>query len=193
MVFMGRQLTDWLIYKDWIIVMDELILVDLYDNETGHMEKADVHRLGKLHRAFSVFIVNDGKMLIQRRNRNKYHSGGLWANACCSHPRMGETLHEATSRRLREELGISCNIEEVFAFVYFSKYSDELFEYEYDHVFLGAYSEKFNFNRDEIEELRWVSFAELEREMISEPEKFASWFMIAAPKVLSILSNKKGF
>ncbi len=171
--------------------MDELILVDLFDNETGSMDKTNAHRLGRLHRAFSVFIVHEGKMLIQRRNKNKYHSGGLWANACCSHPRKGETLEEATSRRLREELGISCNIEELFEFVYFSKYSEELFEYEYDHVFLGDYTGSLSFNEEEIEELRWIDFQELEEEMLAKPESFSSWFMIAAPRVMRIISGRK--
>ena len=120
--------------------MEELILVDLDDREIGTMDKAEAHRLGRLHRAFSVFIVDCDRMLIQQRNRGKYHSGGLWANACCSHPRHGETLPEATERRLREELGISCELRELFDFVYFSRYVDDLFEYEYDHVFVGEYS-----------------------------------------------------
>ena len=86
--------------------MDELILVNAEDEEIGYGEKAYVHEKGLLHRAFSVFIVNDGKMLIQKRNRNKYHSGGLWTNACCSHPEKRESLKEAVHRRLEEELGI---------------------------------------------------------------------------------------
>ena len=99
--------------------MDELILVDLSDHEIGTMDKAEAHRIGRLHRAFSVFIVHGGKMLLQRRNSKKYHSGGLWANACCSHPRKGESLEAAAARRLSEELGISCAVTELFSFVYF--------------------------------------------------------------------------
>ena len=171
--------------------MDMLILVNLDDQEIGTMNKQDVHRLGKLHRAFSVFIINENKMLIQKRNVNKYHSGGLWANACCSHPRYGENLKEATSRRLVEELGISCPLTKLFDFVYFSKYSDGLFEYEYDHVFIGEYSGEFDFDKDEIEELRWIDIAELKNKMQEEPELFSTWFMIAAPKVMQILSEKK--
>lgn len=161
-----------------------LILTDLFDNETGFASKEDAHRLGLLHRAFSVFIINNGKMLIQRRNVNKYHSGGLWANACCSHPRAGESLDIAVQRRMKEELGISCELKELFDFVYFSKYGEELFEYEYDHVFLGEYGGDFSFDPDEIEELMWVGFDELEEMMLKEPQSFSSWFMIAAPKVL---------
>ncbi len=168
--------------------MDELILVNLDDKETGCMSKEEAHRLGRLHRAFSVFIVSDGKMLIQKRNRNKYHSGGLWANACCSHPRRGETLSEATERRLKEELGFSCPLTELFSFVYYSQYREDLAEYEYDHVFIGEYSGEVAFDPDEIEEIRWIGLDELRDEMLRCPQQFASWFMIAAPGVLKRLS-----
>ena len=86
---------------------DSLILTDLFDNEIGTLSKSEAHRLGRLHRAFSVFITDGDKMLIQKRHRDKYHSGGLWANACCSHPRFGETLDQAVPRRLLEELGVT--------------------------------------------------------------------------------------
>ena len=167
--------------------MSPLILTDLSDNEIGTMSKSEAHRLGRLHRAFSVFIVDGGKMLIQKRHRDKYHSGGLWANACCSHPAQGETLEEAVERRLNEELGVKCGTRELFSFVYFTKYADDLFEYEYDHVFIGSYSGTCDFDRSEIEKLQWIPFEELERRMLEKPQEFAAWFMIAAPKVLQIL------
>ena len=167
-----------------------LILTDLFDNEIGTMSKSEAHRLGRLHRAFSVFITDGDKMLIQKRHRDKYHSGGLWANACCSHPRFGETLDQAVPRRLLEELGVTCPVRELFSFVYFSQYADDLFEYEYDHVFLGSYSGDCDFDRSEIEELRWISFDELEQRMLEHPQEFSSWFMIAAPKVLQFIQNK---
>ncbi|MCR4646227.1 MAG: isopentenyl-diphosphate Delta-isomerase [Oscillospiraceae bacterium] len=169
--------------------MEELILVDLDDRQIGTMGKAEAHRLGRLHRAFSVFIVDGSRMLIQQRSRQKYHSGGLWANACCSHPRHGETLPEATARRLREELGISCELRELFDFVYFSKYAEDLFEYEYDHVFVGEYSGECSFDPEEIGQLRWISFGDLKQELLTEPERFCSWFRIAAPKVMRILER----
>lgn len=168
---------------------DLLILTDIFDEPIGRMPKSEVHRLGRLHRAFSVFIVSDGKMLIQKRSRDKYHSGGLWANACCSHPRYGESLEDAVGRRLREELGISCDVSELFSFVYFSKYADDLFEYEYDHVFLGEYDGDFDFDTAEIEELSWVDFKELAELMRESPESFSTWFMTAAPRVLSHLKD----
>lgn len=172
------------------VTMNSLILTDLYDNEIGTMSKSEAHRLGRLHRAFSVFLIDGDKMLIQKRHRDKYHSGGLWANACCSHPVHGESLKEAVPRRLSEELGIRCDTRELFSFVYFTKYADDLFEYEYDHVFIGSYSGTCDFDRSEIEDLQWISFDELERKMLEKPQEFASWFMIAAPKVLQILRSE---
>lgn len=163
---------------------DALILVDVQDQQIGTMGKAEAHRLGKLHRAFSVFIVNQGSMLIQRRKQDKYHSGGLWANACCSHPRDGEVLKEAIHRRMLEEVGFDCELKELFHFVYRSKYREDLYEYEYDHVFVGQYEGAVQFNEDEIEEVRWISFEELSRELVEQPEKFATWFLIAAPRFL---------
>lgn len=163
---------------------DKLILVDVEDKQIGTMGKAEAHRLGKLHRAFSIFIVDGDKMLIQKRNSDKYHSGGLWANACCSHPRDGETLGEATHRRLLEEVGIDCELKELFHFVYRSQYRDDLFEYEYDHVLVGNYQGEISCNPEEIEETKWITFSDLAADLVEYPEKYASWFLIAAPAFL---------
>ena len=168
---------------------DKLIWVDLFDNEIGSGEKLETHVKKQLHRAFSVFIVHDGKMLIQRRALGKYHSGGLWANACCSHPRLGESLAEAVPKRMEEELGIlqgSCQLEELFVFNYFSQY-DGLSEYEIDHVFLTDYDGEIQVDPDEIMEIRWVDLKQLQKELEEEPQKFSSWFLIAAPRVLAYL------
>ncbi|MEE1086811.1 MAG: isopentenyl-diphosphate Delta-isomerase [Schaedlerella sp.] len=163
---------------------DLLILVDTSDNEIGSATKEEAHRIGQLHRAFSVFIINDGKMLIQKRNINKYHSGGLWANACCSHPRFGETLDEAVPRRMIEEIGFACKVEEVGHFVYRTQYHESLYEFEFDHVFLGNYAGEVEFNEEEIEEVKWITFHDLKKDLVKHPEKYSSWFMIAAPMVL---------
>ncbi len=172
---------------------DELILVDVDDKEVGYQDKASVHREGKLHRAFSVFLICNGKMLVQKRNKNKYHSGGKLANACCSHPRKGEALQEAVHRRMQEELGMDCEIEELFDFVYFSQYGEELFEYEYDHVFLGEYGGEISADPEEIESVEWIELGELKERLRKEPRDFATWFLIAAPKVIGIWEkrNKK--
>ena len=155
---------------------DNLILVDIYDKEIGYAPKLETHVKEQLHRAFSVFFVHDGKMLLQKRNLEKYHSGGLWANACCSHPRWGETLEDAIQKRMEEELGIpkgSCVPKELFSFTYYTRY-EGLSEYEFDHVFLTDYHEKLQADPDEIMEMRWVEFEELQKEMQEAPAKFST-------------------
>ena len=171
--------------------MDELILVNAEDEEIGYGEKAYVHEKGLLHRAFSVFIVNDGKMLIQKRNRNKYHSGGLWTNACCSHPRKGESLKEAVHRRLEEELGIDCDVEELFDFMYRTVFAENLYEYEFDHVFLADYSGSIELNREEASEIKWIDLQELKEDIVRRPEKYTSWLLIAVNKVIKVAEEKK--
>ena len=165
---------------------DKLIWVDLFDNEIGSGDKLETHVKNQLHRAFSVFMVYDGKMLIQRRALGKYHSAGLWANACCSHPRYGESLEDAVQKRLEEELGIkkgTCYPQELFSFNYFTQY-DGLSEYEIDHVFLTDYHGDIVVDPDEIMETHWISLDDLQKEMQERPESFSSWFLIAAPRVI---------
>jgi len=165
--------------------VDELICVDVFDREVGRATKEECHQKGLLHRAFSIFIVNDGKMLLQRRAEGKYHSGGLWANACCSHPRAGEALEDAVRRRLHEELGIQCHCEEIDAFVYHHKFNDLLFEYEYDHIFIGSYHGDISPDHQEIMETKWIGFHELAQSLKDQPDIYAVWFLTAAPRVLA--------
>lgn len=172
--------------------MELLTLVDTEDQVIGSMEKAQAHRMPTLHRAFSVFLYDGDKMLLQKRNQNKYHSGGLWTNACCSHPRFGETLEEAVPRRLREEVGCEPKVWEIFDFVYCARFREDLWEYEYDHVFLGPCKESCRFDPQEAEDSCWMSFAELRRQLIEQPCKFTPWFLIAAPRVLDFLSAFEG-
>ena len=169
--------------------LEKIILVDLDDREIGGEEKLATHEKSLLHRAFSVFIHDGSKMLIQKRSLTKYHSGGLWANACCSHPRVGETLDEAVHRRMLEEAGFDCPVTEAFSFTYRTEFSNGLTEYEFDHVFIGEYSGEVNMNPEEASECRWVSFADLKKEMLEHPERFCSWFVIAAPKVIRMLEQ----
>ena len=163
---------------------EQLILVDIFDNQIGSGEKMAVHRQGLLHRAFSVFLYNGSKMLIQQRAAHKYHSGGLWANTCCSHPRVGEELFEAVPRRLFEETGINCSAEEIFSFIYRTVFADGLIEYELDHVFVGEYDGEFSANPQEIQQLCFVEISELAERLTSHPQEFAPWFLIAAPAVM---------
>lgn len=167
--------------------MELLTLVNTRDEVIGSCEKAQAHAAPTLHRAFSVFLYSDKGMLLQRRSRGKYHSGGLWTNACCSHPRYGETLSEAVPRRMEEELGWSEAVQEIFSFVYCAQFAPDLWEYEYDHVFLGPCDRDPVLNPEEAEEFRWVEFEALRRELVEHPEQFTAWFLIAAPRVLDFL------
>ncbi|HSU49504.1 MAG TPA: isopentenyl-diphosphate Delta-isomerase, partial [Segetibacter sp.] len=121
--------------------MEEVILVNELDEQIGKMEKMEAHSKGLLHRAFSVFIFNDqGEMLLQQRAVSKYHSGGLWTNACCSHPRPEEATEDAALRRLQEELGFTVSLAKIFDFRYNASFTNGLTEHEFDHVFVGTYN-----------------------------------------------------
>ncbi len=164
--------------------MEEVVLVDAFDNQTGVMEKMQAHREGKLHRAFSVFIFNDkGEMLLQQRAFNKYHSGGLWTNACCSHPKPNETIYEAAGRRLKEELGFKTPLEKLFDFTYKAVFENGLTEHEFDHVFSGTYNGEINISKAEVEDVCYRSVEEIESNLKSHPQKFTEWFKIAFPLV----------
>ena len=170
--------------------LNDLILVDCYDRPIGTAGKAEAHAAPLLHRAFSVFLINDnGELLLQKRAAGKYHSGGLWANACCSHPRRDESLEDAIERRLQEELGVTAPCRELCHFIYYMKFSEDMHEYELDHVFLGTYDGDVHFDQTEIEEVKWVDFDWLEDDMEKNPDHYASWFLIAAPKVLEFLRD----
>lgn len=165
--------------KDMDTVSD-MILVDLDDREIGQGEKLEVHRRGQLHRAFSVFLFDKDRLLIQKRADGKYHSAGLWANTCCSHPRTGQTLTEAAGKRLWLECGIAnVPLKEAGSFVYRAVFSDGLIEYEVDHVFVGAYAGSFKANPEEISELRYVPMDLLKQDMLTSPEHYAPWFFTA--------------
>lgn len=171
--------------------MDDLICVDIQDQEIGKATKEECHKKGLLHRAFSVFLYHDGKLLIQRRALEKYHSGGLWTNACCSHPRCQESLTEAVRRRLYQELSVVCSCEEVGEFIYFHKFHNEMYEYEYDHVFIGQYYGEISPDKEEIMDLKWIEIADLSESMLHNPEQYTVWFLTAAPMVIKKLTGGK--
>jgi isopentenyl-diphosphate delta-isomerase len=159
--------------------MDFVVLVDSQDNEVGIMEKLEAHEKGLLHRAFSIFLFNSkGEMLLQQRALSKYHSPGLWTNACCSHPAPNETTLEAGKRRLQEELGLSTVLVEAFKFEYRATFDNSLTEHELDHVLVGYTDEFPQLNLDEAQDYRWVRWADLLSEMALYPEKFTVWFKI---------------
>lgn len=166
-----------------------VILVNDKDEEIGFEEKLKAHELGLLHRAFSIFIFNDeGKMLLQRRAKSKYHSGGLWTNACCSHPRKGESVLAACHRRLQEEFGFDCPLKFLLSFTYHAHLDHDLQEHEFDHVYTGIYNGPIDHvNPEEIEEYRWIEPKVLLQEVRKDPESFTTWFRIIYEKVLPSL------
>lgn len=157
-----------------------VILVDAEDNAIGTADKLEAHRAGRLHRAFSVFIFNDrGEMLLQQRAEGKYHSGGLWSNACCSHPGPGEAVESAARWRLQEEMGFTCPIEHVSEMVYRTDVGGGLIEYEYDHLFVGRWNGRPAPDPAEVADWRWVAMEELEAEVARHPRRFTYWFRVA--------------
>ena len=166
---------------------DMLVLVDGLDREAGTATKMQVHVRGLLHRALSVVLVRDGvggpELLLAKRSMRKYHSGGLWANSVCSHPRAGEGLMDAACRRVREELRCGAvDLREVAAFAYRAGFGNGLCEYEYDHVLVGSCDGEPDPDPAEASEVRWVGFDELAAELAERPEAFAAW----APMVLTM-------
>ena len=158
---------------------ENVVLVSENDEVLGLMEKMQAHQNGILHRAFSVFLFNaNGEMLLQKRAAGKYHSPNQWTNACCSHPKSGETYLDGAKRRVFEELGIETNLEEKFHFIYKADVGQNLWEHELDHVFTGNFEGEFHLNPDEVSEVRYISVDNLEREMKNNPENFTEWFKI---------------
>ncbi len=164
--------------------MEQVILVNEYDVELGLMEKIEAHEKALLHRAFSVFVFNDqSEMLLQQRALTKYHSGGLWTNACCSHPRPGEIILQAANRRLQEEMGFETPLTKVFDFVYKAPFSNGLTEHEFDHVFVGQYNGTIHPNHEEVANYAFYSMEEIESITFNDPEFFTEWFKIAFPMI----------
>jgi isopentenyl-diphosphate delta-isomerase len=164
-----------------------VILVDENDNKLGLMEKMEAHEKGVLHRAFSVFVFNDkGELLLQQRALDKYHSGGLWTNTCCSHPRDGESVEEAAHRRLQEEMGFDCKLEKKFHFIYKRELDKGLTEHELDHVFFGIYNDAPNINTDEVASYKFVDMHTLKTDMQNNPHLYTEWFKICFDEVVRI-------
>lgn len=156
-----------------------LVLVDENDNETGNMEKLEAHREGALHRAISVFIFDvTGRVLLQKRNRNKYHSKSQWANACCSHPLPGELPFVAAHRRLQEEMGFDCTLRFLFKIIYKHDVGEGLTEHELVHVFAGRYTGPIRPDPEEAEGYQWIAFDDLLAWTSSQPQSIAPWLRI---------------
>lgn len=155
----------------------KVILVDENDTETGLMGKTEVHKKGLLHRAVSVFIINTkGEWLLQRRSLAKYHSAGLWTNACCSHPLPGESAENAAKRRLKEEMGMECDLIPLFNFTYREILENGLIEHDLDYVFLGIADDIPVINDSEVAEFKYFNYLEMEFDIKTNPENYTIWF-----------------
>ncbi len=167
-----------------------VILVDGNDNPIGVSEKIKAHREALLHRAVSVFIINSGgDWILQKRALDKYHSRGLWTNACCTHPVHGEKNHETATRRLMEEMGIRCELREIFSFVYKEKLDNDLTEYELDHVFAGITDDQPVINTREVDEWKRIPFEELQEDIRLNPAAYTIWFRGIYQTVYECLLN----
>jgi isopentenyl-diphosphate Delta-isomerase len=165
---------------------EQVILVDEQDCPIGVAEKMQAHRDGLLHRAFSIFVINSkGELLLQKRSRSKYHSGGLWTNTCCSHPRPEETTEVGARRRLQEEMGFSCDLREIFSFAYQANLDNELIEHEFDHVFVGEFNGEPILNPEEAEDWRWSAIEDLRDDMQSHPDRYTFWLKVCFEKFAS--------
>ncbi|MCB0430160.1 MAG: isopentenyl-diphosphate Delta-isomerase [Flavobacteriales bacterium] len=171
--------------------MEHVVLVNRLDHPVGTMEKMKAHREGKLHRAFSVFVFNrKGELLLQQRAHTKYHSGGLWTNTCCSHPRPGEDIEHAAKRRLREEMGFECDLFHAFSFIYKKHLDQGMIEHELDHVWIGSYNGPFRINTDEVAATRFVSPEKIRNEIALSPATFTEWFRICFEQVEKFRSRQ---
>ena len=159
---------------------NQVVAVDYSDNSIKVVDKMEAHIKPILHRAFSVFLYNGTKVLLQKRAEGKYHSGGLIANTCCSHPQLNEDIIENAKQRLIEELNMKVDtLQKIGSFTYFKKFNDNLYEYEYDHVLVGEFDGDYELNLEEVSWLGWVEVEEIKKDIVENPEKYAVWFITA--------------
>lgn len=171
---------------------EHVILVDEQDNQIGLMPKMEAHEKAQLHRAFSVFIFNDkNELMLQQRAASKYHSPLLWTNTCCSHQRNGETSLEAGVRRLQEEMGFICDLEEVFSFIYKAPFDNGLTEHELDHVMVGRYNNSPIINKEEVEAYKWMTLEQVKKDMDKNPDTYTAWFKIIFEKSYDKIATHK--
>ena len=158
---------------------EQVILVNEKDEPVGLMPKMEAHEKAVLHRAFSVFVMNDnGEIMLQQRAAQKYHSPLLWTNTCCSHQRQGETNLEAGKRRLREEMGFETDLKEVFSFIYKAPFDNGLTEHELDHVMVGHFNNTPQINKDEVASWKWMLPADIKGDIQINPDQYTAWFKI---------------
>ncbi len=171
---------------------EEVILVNELDQPIGLMPKLEAHEKAVLHRAFSVFVLNDqNEILLQQRAHHKYHSPLLWTNTCCSHQRYGETNIEAGTRRLFEEMGFKTELKELFHFIYKAPFDNGLTEHELDHVMIGYFNESPTINPEEVEAWKWMKIEDVKADMITNPTIYTVWFKIIFDEFYHYIENHK--
>src|SRR5690554_2844322 len=171
---------------------EEVILVNELDEPIGTMNKMEAHEKAVLHRAFSVFILNDkNEVMLQQRAAHKYHSPLLWTNTCCSHQRVGETNIEAGKRRLFEEMGFTAELKELFHFIYKAPFDNGLTEHELDHVMIGYSNQNPVINPEEVESWKWMSIEAIKVDMMDNPNAYTVWFKIIFDEFYHFLEENK--
>lgn len=164
-----------------------IIQVNESDEEIGTIEKLEAHQKGVLHRAFSIFIFNSKKeLLIQKRAKNKYHSGGLWTNTCCSHPHPQEPIEKTLESKLMQEMGIKATFSHQFHFIYRCEFENQLIEHELDHVYFGFTDDKPQPNPEEAEDWKYVNMDDLKMDINSKPNDYTVWLQICFERVYEL-------
>ncbi len=176
------------------MVTDHVILVDQHDQMVGTMEKMQAHQEGLLHRAFSIFVFNaQGELLIQKRAPVKYHTGSLWSNTCCSHPKPNETIEETLQFKLQQEMGFQCPLKRAFAITYRAELGNGLIENELDHIYFGAFNENPEPNPEEVCDWKYIALPDLTKEMAQHPDHFTPWFKLLLNPISSYYRDSFGF
>lgn len=171
---------------------EQVILVNTNDEPIGLMNKLEAHEKAVLHRAFSVFVLNNkNEVMLQQRAHHKYHSPLLWTNTCCSHQRAGETNLEAGKRRLEEEMGFVTDLKELFHFIYKAPFDNGLTEHELDHVMIGYYNGEPQINPDEVESWKWMDIEAIREDMKNQPQIYTVWFKIIFDEFYHYLEDHK--
>ncbi len=171
---------------------EQVILVNANDEPIGLMNKLEAHEKAVLHRAFSVFVLNDkNEVMLQQRAHHKYHSPLLWTNTCCSHQRAGETNIQAGKRRLEEEMGFVTELKELFHFIYKAPFDNGLTEHELDHVMIGYYNGEPAINPEEVEGWKWMDIEAIRKDMKNHPDRYTVWFKIIFDEFYHYLEDHK--
>ncbi|MCP4156402.1 MAG: NUDIX domain-containing protein [bacterium] len=172
-----------------------VVVIDINDNELGIEEKIKAHKTGKLHRAFSIVILDENQnLLIHKRNKQKYHCGELWTGPCCGHPRPGESYEDAAHRKLKAEMGFDCALAPEFSGHYKIKLEkDDLWEHEYGVVLFGHVKRNsliINPHPGEVEDFRWISLANLIDELLNNTQNYTPWFNFMTGQIVESVLRK---